>query len=46
MCAVYPDEYEFPSIDLLKDLVIVENGIGEDEIYKNAKINSLSFSLK
>ena len=31
-------EYEFPSIDLLKDPVIVENGIGEDEIYKNVEI--------
>ena len=32
------DEYEFPSIDLLKDPIIVENNIQEDEIYKNAEI--------
>ncbi len=31
-------EYEFPSIDLLKDPIIIENSIGEDEIYKNAEI--------
>lgn len=32
------DEYEFPPIDLLKDPIIVENGIDENEIYKNAEI--------